>query len=181
MFLEALERRLCLSAPTQWSSRGPGGGGAFFAPSFSPFNSSEMYVVTDMSGVFHSTDSGNSWQLQNFKQIQGNRPSRVQFTSDPNVRYILDTSELADGSQPNVPKRSFDAGATWSAVSGWDPSDQAFSVYADWNNTTNLVVTDYDTIYFSNNGGSTFAAKYTAPNDGNGVLVGGAFFDGANI
>ena len=91
VFIESLESRVCLAAPTQWLSRGPGGGGAFFAPSFSPFNSSEMYVVTDMSGVFHSADTGASWQLQDFRQVQGNRPSRVQFTSDPNLRYILDT------------------------------------------------------------------------------------------
>src|SRR5581483_7565931 len=66
-------------------------------------------------------------------------------------------------------------------VTGWDAQDQAFSVYADWNNTTNLIVSDYDTIYFSNDGGATFNSKYTAPSDGQGVLVGGAFFDGSNI
>src|SRR3954470_13379385 len=119
VFVEALEPRVCLAAPTQWISRGPGGGGAFFAPSFSPFNSADMYVVTDMSGVFHSTNSGASWQLQGFKQLQGNRQSRVQFTSDPNVLYILDDSSLADGSEPVRPKKSIDGGATWNPVAGW--------------------------------------------------------------
>src|SRR6478752_4400299 len=100
---ETFERRLFLAAPVNWSSRGPGGGGAFFAPSFSPFNSSEMYVVTDMSGVFHSTDSGANWQIQNFKQLQGSRPSRVQFTSDPNVRYVVEYAELANGADVTRP------------------------------------------------------------------------------
>ncbi|HZK81141.1 MAG TPA: hypothetical protein VFC46_08750, partial [Humisphaera sp.] len=82
--IEWLEGRLLLSAATQWSSRGPGGGGAFFSPSFSPFNSNEIYTVSDMSGLYHSTNLGQSWSVANFTQIQGGPASQVQFTSNAN-------------------------------------------------------------------------------------------------
>src|SRR6185436_12883371 len=36
-------------------------------------------------------------------------------------------------------------------------------------------------VYFSNDGGTTLVPKYTAPADGQGVFIGGAFFDGSNI
>src|SRR5947209_1197469 len=83
--IEPLERRVLLSAPTQFSSRGPGGGGALFSPSFSPFNAGELYAVTDMSEIFHSTNLGQSWTFPDFRQIQGGPGSQVQFTSDPNT------------------------------------------------------------------------------------------------
>src|SRR5205085_1750752 len=75
---ERLEGRTLFSAPTQWSSRGPGGGGAFFAPSFSPYSTSDLYVTSDMSGLYHSADAGASWSLTDFNQVQANRGSQVQ-------------------------------------------------------------------------------------------------------
>ena len=44
--------------PAQWSSRGPGGGGAMFSPSFNPANPDEIFVVCDMGPEFHSLDGG---------------------------------------------------------------------------------------------------------------------------
>src|SRR5919206_1809695 len=73
--------------PTQWSPRGPGGGGALFAPVFSPHNANEIYLACDMSEQFHSTDLGASWAVTDFRQIQGNREAQVRFTSDPAIRY----------------------------------------------------------------------------------------------
>ena len=54
-------------------------------------------------------------------------------------------------------------------------------MFADPNSTTNLIVSDYDTIYFSNNSGATLHREYTAPNDGSRAFVAGDFFDGSNI
>jgi len=34
------------------------GGGAFFGPSFSPYNNNEVFAASDMSGVYHSTNLG---------------------------------------------------------------------------------------------------------------------------
>jgi hypothetical protein len=79
--------------PSQWAPRGPGGGGALFAPSFSPHNQNELYISCDMSEVFHSTNLGASWELFDFRQIQGNRESQVRFTSNPSILYALDYTD----------------------------------------------------------------------------------------
>src|ERR1700722_13898798 len=83
--IERLEERQLLSAVTNWSSRGPGGGGAFFSPSFSPYNSSEIYVSSDMSGLYHTTNLGQAWTIADFRQIQAGIASQVQFTSNLNI------------------------------------------------------------------------------------------------
>src|SRR5277367_6141207 len=87
--VESLEERRLLSAITTWSSSGPGGGGAFFSPSFSPYNNNELYVASDMSGLYHTTNLGQSWSVANFTQIQAGPASQVQFTSNPNILYTL--------------------------------------------------------------------------------------------
>ncbi|HEY3914801.1 MAG TPA: hypothetical protein VGN61_09975, partial [Verrucomicrobiae bacterium] len=71
--------------PTQWVSRGPGGGGALFSPSFSPYRAGEMYLACDMTEVFHSINYGTTWSVLNFAQIEGGRQALVQFTSNSNV------------------------------------------------------------------------------------------------
>ena len=92
--------------PSQWLPRGPGGGGALFAPSFSPHNPNEIYISCDMSEVFHSTNLGASWDMQDFRQIQGNRESQVRFTSNPSIIFAIDyTGDLAR------PSKSTDGGA----------------------------------------------------------------------
>jgi hypothetical protein len=179
--IEPLEERALLSAPVGWDSRGPGGGGAFFAPSFSPYNNSELYATSDMSGVYHTTNLGASWSLIDFHQIQGNRPSRVQFTNDPNVLYCLDETELAGGSDVTRPSRSNDGGQTWHPLTSWDQNNTAFGFWADPANLDHLLITDYTTLYFSGDGGTTFNAKFATTNTGAGLYVAGTFFDGNNI
>ena len=105
----------------------------------------------------------------------------MQFTSNPSILYSLDYTESAGGVDSQTPKKSIDGGVTWTVLAGWDSSDAAYSVYADPGSTTNLIVSDDNSIYFSNNSGATFTTKYTAPSDGHGCVVAGAFFDGANI
>src|ERR1700684_398644 len=83
------------AVPAQLAPRGPGGGGALFAPSFSPFSPGEMYLACDMSEVFHSTNYGTDWSVVDFWQIEGGRQAIVQFTSDPRVRFAIDLSNDA--------------------------------------------------------------------------------------
>src|SRR5215471_7298744 len=102
--------------PTQRVARGPGGGGALFAPSFSPHNTNELFISCDMSEVFHSTNLGATWDLYDFRQIQGNRESQIRFTSDPLIEYALDyTGDLVR------PTKSTDGGVTWHRLSS-DPT-----------------------------------------------------------
>ncbi len=65
---------------------------------------------------------------------------------------------------------------------GWNGADdQAFSLFADPQNTTSLLVTDYGKLFFSNNGGQSFSVVYTDPSSGQGCYVGGVFWDGNNV
>jgi photosystem II stability/assembly factor-like uncharacterized protein len=161
--------------PSQWAPRGPGGGGALFAPSFSPHNQNELYISCDMSEVFHSTNLGASWELQDFRQIQGNRESQVRFTSNPSILFGLDyTGDLAR------PSKSTDGGLTWHRLSNDPTSGEAYSLFTDPNSATKLIISDYSRIYLSTDGGNTFSQKFST-GSGNGCFVGGAVFDGTNI
>ena len=161
--------------PTLWEPRGPGGGGALFAPSFSPHNPNEIYIACDMSEVFRSTNLGVSWELKDFRQIQGNRESQVRFTNNPSIAYALDyTGDLAR------PSKTTDGGVTWNRLTSDPTSGEAYSLHADPNSATKLIVSDYSHIYLSTDGGNTFAVKFTT-SSGSGCFVAGAFFDGGNI
>ncbi|MEO8376380.1 MAG: hypothetical protein ABI579_01815 [Candidatus Sumerlaeota bacterium] len=169
-----------LAAPTiSWQSAGVGGGGAMFSPSFSPHNGNTLFVSCDMSEVFRSTNLGVTWQTIPFVEIVGNRGSRVQFTSDPNIIYALDYS-LDDLSDAVRPSRSTDGGTTWARVT--DPTGEGgcITLLADPGTATRLLAADYSNIYFSNNSGTSWATKYTTA-AGSGIVLAGAFWDGANI
>jgi len=172
-WFESLEDRRLLAAPGHFLSRGPGGGGAFFSPSFSPHNPAELYAVTDMSGLFHSVDAGASWGLTDFRQIRAGRETAVRFTRDPNVLYTIDYT--ADFARPS---RSTDGGHTWQDAPGWGAvGEYAYAVHADPDSSTRLLASDYSTLYWSTDGGASFAPKYSA----DGLYVAGAFFDGPNV
>ncbi|HKP12435.1 MAG TPA: hypothetical protein VJZ91_10010, partial [Blastocatellia bacterium] len=161
--------------PAQWQPRGPGGGGALFAPVFSPHNANEIYLACDMSEQFRSTNLGASWAVTDFRQIQGNREAQVRFTSDPLVRYALDyTNDLT------TPSRSTDGGATWKRLTSDPTGGGAYALFVDDGATNRILVSDYSHVYFSSDGGATFAQKFSTAS-GNGCFVAGAFFDGANI
>ena len=162
--------------PAQWVSKGPGGGGALFAPSFNPNSSAEMYLACDMGEVFHSTNFGAAWSVVDFRQIEGGRQVLIQFTSDPNVRYAIDLSNDA-----MTPTRSVAGGTTWQQLAGDPTGGGAFALYADPGSTNRLLVSDYGDVYFSDDGGNTFDLKFTYSPDDSGCFIAGAFFDGSNI
>ncbi len=75
---------------------GIGGGGALFSPSINPFcnlgsDPSEMFLASDMSGLFRSDDGGNFWHMINFRQLKASRLlGKVHFVSSTPVgRYAL--------------------------------------------------------------------------------------------
>jgi len=128
-----------------------------------------------MSEVFHTTSLGASWDLYDFRQIQGNRESQVRFTSSPSILYALDyTGDLT------TPSKSTDSGSSWHRLTNDPTSGGAYSLFADPNSTSKLIVSDYSSIYLSTDGGNTFLQKFST-GSGNGCFVGGAVFDGNNI
>jgi hypothetical protein len=175
--VELLEPRKMMSSappPAVWANRGPGAGGALFDPSISPYNSSEIYTVTDMSEVYHTTNMGQSWSFAPFTQLTGSRATHVEFTSDPNIRYTIDYND-----QLGVfPARSTDGGATWKMLTT-TPGNSFYGVWADPSTTTKFLTNDYNSLYISTDSGATYTKVYTSPSGG--CWVAGVFYDGSNI
>lgn len=163
--------------PTTFVPRGVGGGGALFNPSINPQDNNEYYVGCDMSQMFHTVNNGNYYSLIPFTELFSGPAVRIQFTNDPNIRYALH-------SDPNTsqysPVKSNDAGNTWSPL-GNDPSfGESFYLFANPNNYNQILLTDYATLYFSNDGGNSFAQKYSTA-EGGGLHIGGVYWDNNNI
>jgi len=164
--------------PVQWYPSGIGGGGAMFSPCVSPFNDHEYYITSDMSGIFYSTDAGDSWDLILSSQITGaGIYSKINFTSDPEILYNFGYTGYPN---PVEPMRSNDAGETWSVLSGDPTGGDVYYLFADPAHEDRLIVTDYSNIYISNNGGQDFSLSYQTSN-GNGIHVGGVLWDSNNI
>ncbi len=165
--------------PAQFSSRGPGGGGALFASSFNPTDPNEIYIGCDMSEIFHTTDLGASWNIPDFRQIESQKLAAVQFCNN-NIRYAIDGANV-NGSDLQRPSKSTDGGATWTPLASDPTGNGAYSIFADPNNSNIVVLSDYNTLYGSTNGGASFTLKYHTNNNNAGLLLAGAFFDGNNI
>jgi hypothetical protein len=155
--------------PARFISRGPGGGGAFFGPSINPYNSSDLWIGSDMGDLFHSTDFGATWDTVDFRILQGgSQPGRMEFTSDPLVRYALNG---------DVPQRSCDGGFTWTNIPPDPYSPSVYCLFTDPLSTNRLLVSDYSTLKISTNSGATYTACCTS----NDLLIAGAFWEGPRI
>ena len=166
----------CLFYRSAWESRGIGGGGAFYSPTISPFDGQIMYLATDMSATFRTTDFGGSWTTLDFREIQGGINSHVRFTSDPDVLYAINRAE-----DSGTPVRSNDGGDTWTPLYSDPTYAEAFSLFADPNSTQRLLLSGWDELYFSDDGGSSFSLVHTASNPGAGIHMAGVFWDGLDI
>lgn len=179
--LTRLEDRTVPSGlPATWDQRGSGGGGALFAPAINPANGNDIWVSSDMSQLFHSTDGGAAWQTQDFRAIQGGHETRMLFTENPLLRYSLDYTD-PNGGGAVAPSKSTDGGQTWQHFSNDPTGGEAFYFVNDVQDHNRLIVSDYTHLYFSGDGGVNWNLRYTTSNTGAGIIVGGAFFDGSNI
>jgi hypothetical protein len=161
--------------------RGIGGGGALFFPRINPGNDNEYYVACDMSDMFHSTDYGNTYSQLPFTAMQSMPVSTYEFTNNPLIAY----SNFNDGNA-GYPVKTTDGGMTWTKLAGLDASKESgsyaiFSMKANYNKPTQLLMDYYGYIVFSNDGGTTFSTVATAVSMGVGLIMGGAFFTGDSI
>lgn len=163
-----------------WTSKGIGAGGALYSPVISLHNSQEIWMSCDMSGVYRSTNFGTNWSLQNASALQGSRNTSIQFTSNPQICYTIDHTPL-NGNDRSRPVISNDGGANWSSLIDDPTSDNAFTILVDPNTTNRILLSSYTDLYFSSNSGLSFQSIYSFNNNGNGLHVAGAFFDGATI
>ena len=163
--------------PTTFNSRGVGGGGALFSPSFNPSNPNEFYIACDMSELFHTTDLGQSYNQVNFTQFQGGHNSKVCYTNTAGLLYSI--SYIGD---IGAPVKSTDNGITWNSLAGNpDQYEDIYTIDVDYNNSSRVIISQYGSIYFSNTGGASFNSIHTALDGGAGNVVAGTFFDGNNI
>ncbi len=158
--------------PPVWQSRGIGGGGALYSPTWSPFDSDEIFMATDMSPVFHTEDCGRTWHALPFSELRGGIESQVRFSSDPFVIYSIDLEE-----DFRIPVRSDDGGTTWTALSGDPTFGETYSIWVDPASSVRLLLSSYDALYFSDDGGTNFSEVFT----GDDLHIAGVFFDGSSI
>lgn len=162
--------------PTSWRSVGPGGGGSLFAPTFSPFNSTELTLACDMSGQYHTTTLGTSWNLTPFSTlVVSGYSADVGYTSDPKTLYVLDAT--FDSQRPMVSKNG---GVSYTPIANDPTGGDAWYLNVDPTTTNRLFVSDYSNLYFSLDSGATWKTVATG-SSGSGIVVGGAFFDGLRI
>ncbi|HVT06815.1 MAG TPA: hypothetical protein VHO67_05140 [Polyangia bacterium] len=162
--------------PRRFEPRGVGGGGALYGPTINPRNPDEVYVGTDMTDLFHSLDFGASWETVPFTAVQGDNFTNTQFTADPAVLYALtnDTSGVYD---VPVLVKTVDHGHSWSPLL---PGTLVNYISADPDSSRRLIAVDSNHVYFSADGGATFATVYT--NDAaDGLVLGGAFWRGRDV
>ncbi len=70
-----------------FQSRGTGGGGALFNPSVNPSNPNEVYLPSDLGGLYHTT--GSEYHVVNFQEAITSAYGKVCFTQNNNIRYAL--------------------------------------------------------------------------------------------
>lgn len=162
-----------LAQPTNWQSRGMGGGGALFSPSINPHNNAEIYMACDMTEIFHSLNFGRSWEVLHFEELLATQESKVQFTIDPKILFSIHNDFATD---TRIPKKSLDGGRTWKNIQ--DPtSGEALYLFADPNTKERLLIGTWDKIYFSEDGGNSYNAVYSSSD----LYIGGVFWNGQNI
>ncbi len=158
-----------------WESRGIGGGGALYGPTISPFDPDEIYMGTDMITLFHTKSFGKEWFAEPFQVVEGQGPSTsIQWTSNPDVLFGINNGP-GDNS---ILTKSTDAGRSWTTLI--PSTDSIYYLSVDQASAGRFLVTDTNDLYFSADGGATFSTVYTTTS-GNGLVMGGAFWRGADV
>lgn len=162
----------------QFQPRGIGGGGALFFPRINPANDEEFYVSCDMSELFHSSDFGLHYDQIPFQKLQASGANTTyEWTENPEIAY----SNHNDGNN-GYPVRTLDGGASWQVLPGHDPDNEAvYRMAANYQKPNQLLLNYYGDIFITHDFGTTFQLVKHASNNGVGLIMGGVFFDGANI
>jgi len=152
---------------------GISGGGALYAPAINPQND-KLFVTLDIGAFYTSINDGASWEMTNFNNFSPSTNSEIQFTSDENILYSI----RFDGKLgSHFPMKSIDNGVTWESLVS-DPSNgNCARLYTNPNSTTELIISDAETIYYSNDGGNSFSTSFTATGNQIPFYVAGCFWD----
>ncbi|MCF8237779.1 MAG: T9SS type A sorting domain-containing protein [Saprospiraceae bacterium] len=163
------------SQVTDFQSKGIGGGGALFSPSINPQGSDEIYLASDLGGLYHTENAGLKYDVIHFTQAQSSPYSKVCYTQNPGIRYSL----LYDANSFTTrPARTSDGGTTWNFVPGdTQPGEDKLFIFSDYNQPQRLIWSDYNHVFLSLNGGMTSKQIWAAADFGAGVLLSGVFWD----
>jgi len=162
---------------TRWQARGIGGGGALFSVSLSPHDPDRVSMATDMSSVFQSTDLGRSWSMVPFQALTGGIDTQVRYSGSPQVLYSITVGAFDE----RIAVRSGDGGASFQPLPGDPVPGETFYLQADPGGTDRVLLSSWDRLYSSVDGGSSFTLAHDASSDGAGFVLAGAFFDGSRI
>ncbi len=87
---------MVISGYTDWNRLGPGGGGFIIDVISHPTNPNIVWVETDLTGIFKSTDGGKNFRRMSgpierkerlFEWMRGLAHELVYDLSDPNIMY----------------------------------------------------------------------------------------------
>ncbi len=145
-----------------WTNVGLGGGGAQFAPSFSPLDSNLLFLQCDMGGIYRSTNGGASFTMVDFTQFGS-------ATDYPNgacpIAYDSNNqnSLWAFGAQNDDPSgsllKSTDEGVHWSYASPQPAFSNIITRIVLDRGDSNFILIGTDTGAFrSTNGGASWTA-----------------------
>ena len=151
-----------------------------YSPAISPHDPNDIFLVCDMGGQYRSADDGQRWEMQAAQSLVSTVKGKVQFTSDPNILYTVrrSTTNLNDPLWRGELAKSTDGGASWQAMS--DPTESGVHrLEVDPGSTQRLIINEYNHLYFSGDGGSSWSMVYQPSDDQ--MWLGGAFWDGQNI
>ncbi len=166
-----------ISQPAAFTPRGIGGGGALFSPGINPADHSEFYISCDMSELFHSVDFGESYRQVHFTRFTGGPVSKVNFTVSPGLLFSLSYIN-----EVPTPVKSTDNGVTWTVLPGNpDNSEPCYTLSVDYHHPERMVLSHYNQLFFSSDGGNSFDLVHNAANPGSGVVAGGVFYDSDHI
>ncbi len=159
----------------QFSTRGPGGGGALFSPSFQPAHPGEISLACDMGESFVTRDYGKHWSSRHFRQLQcNNNHGTVQYTKDTSLCYSIDATSIG-GYDTYRPTKSTDGGRTWQVLKNDPTVAGAYYLFASYAFPTHLLVADYYNVFWSTDGGDSWTKIYST-SYGSGLVVAGAAF-----
>jgi photosystem II stability/assembly factor-like uncharacterized protein len=124
----------------KWEPVGLCGGGTFGNPASSPLDSNFMIVESDMGGVYISYDSGNTWSMVHYSQIQSS------FRAGPPVFHPKDVNcviKVGSGYSANKIYITRDKGKTWQLYSFTQPKFGVIRrMYIDPDDCKRLIVGD---------------------------------------